>query len=158
MFARTSWSLALVAVTCLASQAAGQGAPPPDLRLLSLRALQAGRTIRVRRHDLGTLTGSVLGVHDGALWLHDQPRDRQVSIAEIDSLWVGRSHATTGALVGSLIGLVAGAVAVSGKACQLGDSACLNGAYAESTGITLGGMLLGALIGSGTRSWQLRFP
>src|SRR5512143_2945101 len=36
--------------------------------------------------------------------------------------------------------------------------ACLSGAYLESTGITLGGILLGALIGSGTRSWQLRFP
>lgn len=158
MFAPTSWSLALVAVICLGSQAAGQAAPPPDLRLLSLRALQAGRTIRVRGHDLGTLTGSVLGVRDGALWLYDQPRDRQVSIADIDSVWVGRDHATTGALVGGLIGLVAGAVAVSGKTCQLGDSACLSGAYLESAGITLGGILLGALIGSRTRSWQLRFP
>lgn len=158
MFARTSWSLALVAVTCLASQAAGQSAPPPDLRLLSLRALQAGRPVRVRGHDIGALTGSVLGVYDGALWLHDRPRDSQVSIAEIDSVWVGRSHATTGALVGGLIGLVAGAAAVSGKTCQLGDDACIGGLYLESAGITLGGMLLGALIGSGTRSWQLRFP
>lgn len=161
MFARTSWSLALVAVTCLASQAAGQSAPPPDLRLLSLRALQSGRTVRVRGHDLGALTGSVLGVYDGALWLHDRPRDRRVSIAEIDSVWVGRSHATTGALVGGLIGLVVGAAAVSGKTgetCQLDYSACLARPYLETTGITLGGILLGALIGSGTRSWQLRFP
>jgi hypothetical protein len=158
MFPRTSWSCALVAVTCLGSQAAGQTPPPPDLRLLSLRALHAGQAIRVSGHDLGTVSGSVQGVHDGALWLHDQPQDRQVSIAQIDSVWVGRNRARTGAIVGGLIGGVAGVVAVSGKTCQVGDSACLSGGILESTVITVGGLLLGALIGSGTRSWQLRFP
>jgi hypothetical protein len=99
-----------------------------------------------------------VGVQDGALWLHVQPRDRQVTIAQIDSVWVSRNHATTGALVGGLIGGGVGAVAASGKTCQLGDGACLTGAYLESVVITLGGALLGALVGSGTRSWQLRFP
>jgi hypothetical protein len=158
MFVSQSWTFALVAVTGLWSRAAGQTAPPPDLRLLSLRALQAGRTVRVSGHALGTVTGSVVGVQDAALWLHDQPRDRQVPIVEIDSVWVGRNHATTGALVGGLVGGVVGAAAISGKTCQLGDQTCLSGAYLESAAITLGGLLLGALIGGGVRSWQLRFP
>jgi hypothetical protein len=158
MSASKSWSFALVAVACFWTRLAGQAAPPPDLRLLSLRALQVGRTVRVNGHALGKVTGSVVGVQDGALWLHGQPGDRQVSIVEIDSVWVGRNHATTGALVGGLVGGVVGAAAISGKTCQLGDQTCLSGAYLESALITLGGILFGALIGGGVRSWQLRFP
>ncbi len=158
MFTRASCAVALVAAACLASPAAGQALPSPDLRLLSLRSLQAGRTVRVRGHDFGVLTGSAVGVHDGALWLQGEPRNRRVSIADIDSVWVSRGHAAAGALVGGLIGAVVGVAAIAGRSCQWGDSACLNGAYVESTGITLGGVLVGALIGSGTRSWQLRYP
>ena len=123
-----------------------------------MRSLQAGRTVRVRGHDVGTLTGSAIGVHDGALWLQGEPRSRQVSIADIDWVWVSRGHAATGALVGGLIGAVVGVAAIAGRSCQLGDRACLNGAYLESSGIALGGLLVGALIGSGTRNWQLPYP
>jgi len=69
MFARTSWGVALVAAVGLAGQAAGQAASAPDLRVLALRSLQAGRTVRVSGQGIGTLTGSVAGVRDGAFWL-----------------------------------------------------------------------------------------
>ena len=158
MLARTSGSLALIAVVALAARAAGQMSPTTDVRMLALRSLQAGRTVRVAGQNIGTLTGSFVEVHDGAFWLQDRPSNRSVPVAGIDSMWVSRSHATTGALVGGLIGSVVGLVAISGKSCTLGDSGCIGGAYLESAGITLGGLLVGALIGSGTKSWQLRFP
>jgi hypothetical protein len=158
MLTRTSWGVALVAAVGLAGRAAGQSAPTPDLRVLSLRSLQAGRTVRVRGQDIGTLTGSVAGVRDGALWLGGPSAERRVPLAGIDSVWVSRGHAGTGALVGGLVGAVVGAAAMSGKSCQLGDSNCMVGASLAATGIMLGGILVGALIGGESKSWELRYP
>jgi len=73
-------------------------------------------------------------------------------------VWVSHGHAETGALVGSLIGIVVGVAVMSGKTCQLGDSGCINAGLAGFTGIMLSGTLLGAVIGGGTKSWQLRYP
>ncbi len=157
MLVRTRCNIALAAVVALAARASGQ-ASPPDLRALSLRSLQVGRSVRITGRDIGTLSGPFVEVREGALWLRGQPANRNVPVAGIDSVWVARSHAATGALVGGLIGSVVGLVAISGKSCPLGDNGCLGGAYLESAGITLGGLLVGALIGSGTKSWQLRYP
>jgi hypothetical protein len=158
MFARTSWGVALVAAVGLAGRAAGQGAPTPDLRVLSLRSLQAGRTVRVSGRDLGTLTGSVVGVRDGALWLGGPSAGRRVPVTGIDSVWVSRGHAGTGAVVGVLIGAVVGVAAVSGRSCASLDINCAAGAYLTATAIMLSGGLVGALIGDGAKSWDLRYP
>jgi len=158
VFARTSWGIALVAAVGLAGRAVGQGAPSPDLRVLSLRSLQAGRTVRVSGRDLGTLTGSVVGVRDGALWLGGPSAERRVPVAGIDSVWVSRGHAGTGALVGGLIGVVVAVAAMSGRSCQLGDNNCITGASLAATGIMASGMLLGAVIGGEAKSWDLRYP
>ena len=76
----------------------------------------------------------------------------------IDSVWVSRGHAGTGALVGGLIGAVVGVAAISGRSCQLGDSNCIAGASLAATGIMLSGVLVGALIGDGEKSWERRYP
>jgi hypothetical protein len=157
MVARTRWYVALALALSLADRAHGQ-APPPDLRALSLRSLHAGRTIRISGREIGTLTGPVAGVRDGALWLGVEPAARSVPLAGIDSVWVSHGHAETGALVGSLIGAVVAIAVMSGKACELGDSGCIVGRSAALTGIMLSGTLLGAVIGGGTKSWQLRYP
>jgi len=157
MFARPRWYVALVVSLSLAGRAAGQ-APAPDLRALSLRSLRAGRTIRISGPEIGTLTGPVAGVRDGALWLGAEPAARKVPLAGIDSVWVTRGHAATGAIVGALIGAVVGVTVMSGKTCQLGDSGCLVGRSAALTVIMLSGTLLGTAIGSETKSWQLRYP
>ena len=154
-----SGSLALVGIIALAAQAAGQAAPPPDLRVLALRSLKVGRDVRVTGRDIGTYAGSFGAVRDGALWLQAQPADRSVPVAGIDSLWVkSGGHAATGALIGGLVGTAVSIAVISGKSCNFGDSSCLGGLYAESAGITLAGLLVGALIGSGAKSWQLRYP
>jgi hypothetical protein len=158
MFARTSWGVALVAAVGLAGRAAGQAAPTPDLRVLSLRSLQASRTVRVSGRDIGTLTGSVAGVRDGALWLGGPSAERRVPLAGIDSVWVSRGHAETGALVGGLVGAVVGVAAMSRRSCQFGDNSCVAGASLAATGIMLSGGLVGVLIGTGVRSWELRYP
>lgn len=154
MHARTLGIL-MVASFCWAVRVTGQAAP--DLRALFLRSLEAGRALRVSGHDVGTITGSFADVRDSALVFEGQP-GRRVPIAGIDSMWISKGHASTGAIVGGVVGLVIGIVAISGKTCQFGDTACQSGAYLESSGITLGGTLVGALIGSGIKSWHLRFP
>jgi hypothetical protein len=156
MFARTGWCVAL-GLVALAGTAAGQ-TPAPDLRALSLRSLQAGRTIRISGREIGTLTGPVAGVHDGALWLGVEPAAHSVPLAVIDSVWVTRSHVATGAVVGALVGVAVGVAVMSGKTCQLGDSACIVGGSFAITGFMLGGSLVGIAIGSGAKSWQLRYP
>jgi hypothetical protein len=157
MFARTL-CLTLVVAVCAVNHGLGQATAPPDLRVLSLRSLQAGRTVRISGRDVGTITGSVDSVHDGALWLVEGAGRRRVSVTDIDSVWVSKGHAATGAVAGGLIGLLVGAATISGRRCELGDSGCIAGASAEATGIMLAGALLGALIGGASRSWQLRYP
>ena len=157
MVAGTRWYVALALALSLAERAHGQ-APPPDLRALSLRSLHAGRTIRISGREIGTITGPVAGVRDGALWLGVEPAARGVPLAGIDSAWVSHGHVATGAVAGTLVGLIVGVAVMSGKRCELGDSGCFEGAFAALTGITLSGTLLGAVIGGGAKSWQLRYP
>src|SRR2546430_12028351 len=133
MVARTGCSLALAVAVSRAGGATGQ-TPAPDLRALSLRSLQAGRTIRISGREIGTLTGAVAGVRDGALWLGAEPAARGVPLAGIDSVWVSRGHAGTGALVGTLIGAVVAVAVMSGKTCELGDSGCITSGSAELPG------------------------
>src|SRR3989442_9840658 len=151
MLLRTHSSLALALTIALATQAAGQAAQP-DLRVLSLRSMQVGRTVRVVGREIGTLSGPLLDVREGTLWLQHQPANRMVPIAGIDSMWVkGGGHAATGGLAGGLIGAVVGLAVGPGRQCQLGDARCGIGIYVENAGIALGGRLVGALVGSGAQ-------
>jgi hypothetical protein len=163
MLAHSARRAALVAAISLAAGGAGAQTAPaqaagPDLRTLSLRSLKAGRTIRVGGRDFGTLTGSFAGVRDGSLWLGVEPSSRGVPVTGIDSVWVSRGHSTTGAIVGAVVGTIVGVAALSGKYCQFGDQGCLEGRMAGFTGIMLGSSLLGAVIGDGVKSWNLRYP
>lgn len=159
MLTRQGLILGLAGVVAISAGAAAQESPVTDVRVLALRSLRAGRTVRVSGRDIGTLTGSFVEVRDGALWLQHQPTNRSAPVAGIDSIWVSRGRSRTGALAGLLIGSVVGVAVLSNKPCQLvGDSGCFHEAYLEGVGITLGGMVIGALIGSGAKSWQLRYP
>lgn len=160
MHAWTGWRVAVIAAAVLGRRSAAQTAPvqAPDLRMLSLTSLKAGRSVRVGGPGFGTITGSFAGVRDGSLWLGAETTGRSVPIAGIDSVWVGNGHGTTGAVVGNLVGLAAGAAAVSGKRCSFLDNVCMSQGYATFTGVWLGTTLVGAIIGSLTNSWDLRFP
>jgi len=164
MLTPAGWRLALLAALLLgvaAHRAEAQAPAPaslPDLRMLSLRSLKAGRSIRVGGRDFGTLTGSFAGVRDGSLWLGAEPTGRSVPVAGIDSVWVGHSHATTGAIVGGLLGILVGAAVLSGQRCSFLDNGCMTSAYGTFAGVSLGSTLLGAVIGGATKSWDLRYP
>ncbi len=166
MVTQRGWRLALFAAVLLVGRVAAQTAPSqappparaPDLRMLSLQSLKAGRNIRVTGRDIGTVTGSFSMVRDGSLWLAPVPNGRNVPVAGIDSVWVSHGHAGTGALVGGLLGIPLGAAAISGKSCPFLDQTCLTEGYVKFTGVWLGSMLLGAIIGDLTKSWDRRYP
>jgi hypothetical protein len=86
-----------------------------------------------------------------------------VPAADIDSLWVRGRATKTGALLGGLVGAVAGVgaglfisqVICSTQDCGVDDAAPVLGLGA---GGLAGGALVGALIGSAVPKWRLRFP
>ena len=158
MAARIGWCVLLSAVVVgrvTAQTVPGQG---PDLRMLSLRSLKAGRSIRVGGQGFGTLTGSFAGLRDGSLWLDAEATARSVPVGGIDSVWVSHGHAATGAVVGGLLGVALGAAAISGKKCDFLDNGCMTEGYATFIGVWLGTTLVGAIIGGETKSWDLRYP
>jgi hypothetical protein len=80
---------------------------------------------------------------------------------DVDSLWVRGSSWKTGAIVGSAIGTVAGALLGAGYAGFCNEGSCPStGAYAVVGG--LGGLvsvgLIGSLIGAAVPKWHSRWP
>ena len=128
------------------------------LRVAAFKSLQAGTNIRVSLKDVGRKTGTVVTTGDSALSLKGPGR---IPYAGIDSLWVRRNHAKVGALVGSLIGAVVAIAVMSGRTCnggfsQLGD--CTASRTLELLGITVGGAVVGAAVGSASPDWKPRYP
>ena len=81
-------------------------------------------------------------------------RDTTIRFAMVDSLWVRRSRAMTGALIGG--------VALGAPSALLWSSACSSdecgGLAAILTAAGTGaGVLLGAVIGAASSRWQLRY-
>lgn len=127
------------------------------LRVAAFKSLQAGSTIRVSAREIGLRTGKVLATGDSALTLEGPGR---LAYAGIDSVWIRRDHATTGFLIGSVVGALASIAVVSGQRC--GDlsqmNSCITNATFAGLGITLAGGLVGALVGAASPSWKPRYP
>lgn len=88
---------------------------------------------------------------------------RAVPATAIESLWVRKSHARTGVLLGALVGGAAGLVIAHnhGRHCiqSLGDAnTCNVEQELIAFGALTGGMLAGAGVGSLIPKWKLRFP
>jgi hypothetical protein len=149
--------LLLILSTASAVRATAQS-PAPDIRTLSLRSLRAGRSVRIAGPNIGTVTGTLVGVHDGSLWLNSDSARGPLSLAGIDSIWLSHGHGGTGAILGMLVGGVVARVALAGNNCDFTDNGCITSTLLSAAGITTVGALLGAVIGSGVKSWELRYP
>ena len=131
-----------------------------DLLTLSLESLKAGRSVRVFGAGIGAggvITGSVVEVRNSALWLNGASTP-SVPLVSIDSVLVSHTHSGTGAIVGSLLGVVVGAIVLSHQQCNFLDSSCMTGAELGYLGIVLGGTAIGAGIGAGIKTWERRYP
>jgi hypothetical protein len=149
-----SWyALALI---LLPAQLPGQ--EPASVERIRLKHGQQVRLLTVGGQRLEAPLGRIVAEPPG---LTLQPADTGIPLATIDSLWVRRSRAGKGAWIGALVLGVPSAVfwtafcnAVSeGMGCDALDVVA---------GLTLAGAAagagVGALIGSTSTHWELRYP
>jgi hypothetical protein len=125
----------------------------------ALVSLGAGRRILVKSGDGVRVQGVVLDANDSMLTIQTSgPLTRRIPTPAIDSLWSSRGHARTGMVVGMLAGVAA--VIVTGPYhCSTFDTVtCVANAEQRAVGFIVGGLLVGAIVGSRVRSWQIRYP
>ena len=102
-------------------------------------------------------TGSATNDGDSVLVLDGRQR---VPVAAMDSLWLKKSYAKAGAILGSLAGIGAGVLIVRANAhpCVGSYGECFSSIYATAIVSAVGGMAVGALIGSVFPKWKFRYP
>jgi hypothetical protein len=128
-----------------------------------IQTLRDSQWVRLVSPALARREGQLLVVNSSELVLARHAQPLRVPAADIDSLWVRGRATKTGALLGGLVGAVAGVgaglfisqVICSTQDCGVDDAAPVLGLGA---GGLAGGALVGALIGSAVPKWRLRFP
>ena len=125
----------------------------PQLEIV--RSLAPHATVRIAAGS--RYAGSVTNEGDSVVVLDGR---RRVAVAAIDSLWLKKSNAQAGAIVGSLAGAVAGLLIAraNGASCSDFSGECFAGPYATVLVSTAGGTILGALIGHVFPKWKFRYP
>jgi len=157
--------ISVVGLATLASPLARAQEPDPltpaQRASLALARLGAGKRVRIATRDGEFVEGSVIATSSNLVTLRTDGTLMELPASRVDSLWVGGSHAGTGALIGGAvvgIGLGAGVQVFSQgrKGC---DPGC--GARPFFKGLLIGGAggaLIGWLIGAVLPKWQLRAP
>jgi hypothetical protein len=150
-------AVALLAIALVTRAGTAQPASSGRVDLPPVRAFFA-YTLRLRTAD-----STVEGVHNrkptadtlllmrmvGPLSL--RPRTHRVAITAIDSVWIRRSKAKSGAGLGAMIGGVVGAL-LAGRTLGLGDATGV--AMGAATGAGVGAMS-GASFGGRRTRWEL---
>ena len=121
------------------------------------QTLRAGQTVRVRLSDGQRFEAGIVGVDSSPVVLRFAQSPQLVPISSIDSLWLRRTSAKRGAIIG---GIVVGALAFAAGAAECSIVGESDGC--EAWGYVLlfsgGGAAVGALLGAGIGSlfprWQ----
>lgn len=125
----------------------------PEVEIVRSLAPHAGVRIAAgSRH-----AGSAVNDGDSVLVLDGRQR---IPVAAIDSLWLRKSYVKTGAVIGSLAGVVAGALIARANTspCSGLYGECFASSYATVLVSAAGGTVVGALIGSVFPKWKFRYP
>jgi len=166
MIQQTTWvGLALVVVLLVPGSwvAAQDSTATPAGRQAVIRALHVGQRLRIEQPGGARLEGAFSAASGDGLVLAGDLRPAQLSGSDIDKLWVRGRATKTGAIVGGIVGLLAGV----GYGLLVGEVICNNEDCNADTGavvaaVGLGGALVGAgggaLIGAAIPRWHLRFP
>jgi hypothetical protein len=123
------------------------------------RQLKPGQSVRLQSQTGQRVQGRFAVYHPDPPAVQLAMRDTTIPLALIDSIWVRKTGAKTGAIVGAVAVGVPSAL-FWGALCNLaGDGECRQwGAVAGLTVAGAGvGALLGAAIGSAASRWQLRY-
>lgn len=120
-----------------------------------------GAYVRVSLRGGGTLDGRCGPVADGRLQVRARGAERQVQLAEVDSLWTRRSYLGEATVLLALAGAAAGALTGGDmETCERGDCPEHYG-FGRGGRAAIGavaGAGVGVLIGPRITGWRLRFP
>jgi len=147
--------LSLVALAILPAALPGQDSLPPQLR-----GLKAGQRVRLRTVAGQLLEARVARPTTDPAGLRLAAADSSITVAAIDSLWLRHTKAGTGAWIGAVALGIPSAVFWSGVCNDLAEGAGC-GTWGVVAGLTVIGAAvgagIGALIGSGSVRWELRY-
>jgi hypothetical protein len=141
-------------------------ARPAAYREAAARALAVGTVVRVEAAGRPAVTGRVVGVRDSLLVVAEDRGETAITVSTIDSIWVRKHHQRTGAIIGLVVGGLVGLAVAShvnqGPSCQQKTSISNLGPCSDAMlalfGISAGGAVAGAVVGSNVSSWRVRFP
>jgi len=166
MIQQTTWVGLVLMVVLLAPGswvAAQDSTLTPAGRQAVIRALPVGQRIRIERPGGARLEGAFSAASGDSLVMAGDLGLAQLSSSDIDKLWVRGRATKTGAIVGGIVGLLAGV----GYGLLVGEVICNNEDCNADTGaavavLGLGGAAVGtgggALIGAAIPKWHLRLP
>ena len=146
------WSLVLAMPTF----ARGQSSAYVPMHQPVFESLKDNQWVRVASLDLGRRQGRLLQRDSSDLILSPTREPLRIPAVTIDTLWTRGYSTKRGAIVGALLGAGLGALAAGSLGERDTDR---NALWAVSLGGgTVGGALLGALIGTALPRWKRRFP
>jgi uncharacterized cupin superfamily protein len=120
-----------------------------------------GAYVRVATRAGETVTGRCGPIADGRLQVRARAEDRQIQLADVDSLWTRRSYLTEATLLLAVVGAGAGALLgdETERCTGFGCAVEYQFGRAESAAIgAVAGGVLGVLIGPRITHWRQRFP
>ena len=162
---RTVVTISVLALSATWGSAVAQVPTPPGIpqHQAAIHTLRDSQMVRLHTSALARREGRLLSHDENDLMLA-QGTDSllNISVRDVDSLWVRGTSWKTGALIGSVLGAAAGVVlglGVSELGCESTDCGPAAGAgLAGGAIVGAGGALLGALIGSAFPKWHSRWP
>jgi hypothetical protein len=120
--------------------------------------LRPGQTVRLHSQTGQRAEGRFTIYHPDPPVVHLAMRDTTIQVAMVDSLWVRKSGAKTGAIIGAV---VVGVPSALFWGALLGSLDSGSGYEGIAVGLTVAGAgvgaLLGAALGSASTRWQLRY-
>jgi hypothetical protein len=123
------------------------------------RQLKPGQTVRLHLQTGLRAEGRFTAYQPDSSIVRLAMRDTTLPFAMIDSIWVRKTGASTGAIVGAVAVGVPSALFWGALCTGLSDGEC--GQWGAVAGLTMAGAgvgaLLGAAIGSAATHWQLRY-
>lgn len=116
----------------------------------------------VRLHLAGgeRIESRIQKFNTGDAWIHLAQQRASLPAASVDSLWVRRSAAATGAVVGAIVLAIPAGLLAAYIAWADNEANPNSDAPAVIAGVVIGagvGALIGAAIGSGIKRWQLHW-
>lgn len=143
--------------------AGGAGAQQADTAHVSASVWTAcpGARVRIATRAAETITGRCGPVADGRLLVRAPAGDRQIQLADVDSLWTRKSYVMEATVLLALVGAATGAL-TAGEEKRCEESPCTvqyEFGTAERAGSgAVAGAGLGLLIGRAARSSDDRAP